>query len=150
MCQSLQENNHIYLLWPTLHLLFSMMKSWNGQRMTTAGSCTLCIALVTLTAPSSMPLYSTYTSTNSKEKTSVPNGFCFKIKCVLWIHCSHFHFELLLGFTQKLAFGMTLLRKRDVPKDKYSSAVLGFGLEESTFVVELIHSTSILYQRCNI
>ncbi|KAG5516456.1 hypothetical protein RHGRI_037242 [Rhododendron griersonianum] len=45
------------------------------------------------------------------------------------------------------AFGMTLLRKKDVPKDKYSSAVLGFGQEESTFVVELIHSTSILYQR---
>lgn len=60
-----------------------------------------------------------------------------------------FPFRIALRFYTE-AFGMTLLRKRDVPKDKYSSAVLGFGLEESTFVVELIHSTSILYQRCNI
>ncbi|KAG5516460.1 hypothetical protein RHGRI_037242 [Rhododendron griersonianum] len=38
---------------------------------------------------------------------------------------------------------MTLLRKKDVPKDKYSSAVLGFGQEESTFVVELIHNYGV-------
>ncbi|KAF7120770.1 hypothetical protein RHSIM_Rhsim13G0153000 [Rhododendron simsii] len=41
------------------------------------------------------------------------------------------------------AFGMTLLRKKDVPKEKYSSAVLGFGPEESTYVVELIHNYGV-------
>lgn len=37
-------------------------------------------------------------------------------------------------------FGMKLLRKRDVPEEKYSNAFLGFGPEESHFVVELTYS----------
>lgn len=36
--------------------------------------------------------------------------------------------------------GMQLLRKRDVPEEKYSNAFLGFGPEESHFVVELTYS----------
>lgn len=36
--------------------------------------------------------------------------------------------------------GMKLLRKRDVPEEKYSNAFLGFGPEESHFVVELTYS----------
>lgn len=37
-------------------------------------------------------------------------------------------------------FGMKVLRKRDVPEEKYSNAFLGFGPEESHFVVELTYS----------
>ncbi|GLT83298.1 hypothetical protein SLE2022_015930 [Rubroshorea leprosula] len=34
-------------------------------------------------------------------------------------------------------FGMKLLRKRDIPEEKYSNAFLGFGPEETNFVVKL-------------
>ena len=37
-------------------------------------------------------------------------------------------------------FGMKLLRKRDIPEEKYANAFLGFGPEESQFVVELTYS----------
>ncbi|KAA8526989.1 hypothetical protein F0562_008782 [Nyssa sinensis] len=37
-------------------------------------------------------------------------------------------------------FGMQLLRKRDFPEEKYSNAVLGFGPEDSHFVVVLTHN----------
>lgn len=37
---------------------------------------------------------------------------------------------------------MKLLRKRDVPAEKYSNAFLGFGPEESHFVVELTYSNA--------
>jgi hypothetical protein len=37
-------------------------------------------------------------------------------------------------------FGMKLLRKRDIPEEKYSNAFLGFGPEQSNFVVELTYS----------
>ncbi|KAK2632513.1 hypothetical protein EUGRSUZ_L01448 [Eucalyptus grandis] len=37
-------------------------------------------------------------------------------------------------------FGMKLLRKRDVPEEKYSNAFLGYGPEESHFVVELTYN----------
>lgn len=37
-------------------------------------------------------------------------------------------------------FGMKVLRKRDVPEEKYSNAFLGFGPETSNFVVELTYS----------
>lgn len=39
---------------------------------------------------------------------------------------------------------MKLLRKRDIPEEKYSNAFLGFGPEESHFVVELTFSTFML------
>ncbi|GAB4830846.1 hypothetical protein Ancab_004874 [Ancistrocladus abbreviatus] len=35
--------------------------------------------------------------------------------------------------------GMKLLRKRDIPEEKYSNAFFGFGPEESHFVVELTY-----------
>jgi len=35
---------------------------------------------------------------------------------------------------------MKLLRQRDIPEEKYSNAFLGFGPEESNFVVELTYS----------
>ncbi|KAJ6837570.1 lactoylglutathione lyase-like [Iris pallida] len=39
--------------------------------------------------------------------------------------------------------GMTLLRKRDVPEEKYSNAFLGFGPEDSHFVVELTYNYGV-------
>lgn len=35
---------------------------------------------------------------------------------------------------------MKLLRKRDVPEEKYANAFLGFGSEKTNFVVELTYS----------
>jgi len=35
---------------------------------------------------------------------------------------------------------MKLLRKRDVPEEKFANAFLGFGPEQSHFVVELTYS----------
>ncbi|CAI0406885.1 unnamed protein product [Linum tenue] len=40
--------------------------------------------------------------------------------------------------------GMKLLRKRDIPEEKYSNAFLGFGPEDSHFVVELTYSKIVL------
>jgi hypothetical protein len=37
-------------------------------------------------------------------------------------------------------FGMKLLRKRDVPADKYTNAFLGYGPEDSNFALELTYS----------
>lgn len=39
---------------------------------------------------------------------------------------------------------MKVLRKRDVPEEKYSNAFLGFGPETSNFVVELTYSICLL------
>ena len=44
---------------------------------------------------------------------------------------------------------MKLLRKRDIPEEKYSNAFLGFGPEESSFVVELTYSMPRLYLLLN-
>lgn len=52
---------------------------------------------------------------------------------------SHSFFSAFRFYTE--ALGMQLLRKRDVPEEKYSNAFLGFGPEESHFVVELTYST---------
>ncbi|CAH8354582.1 unnamed protein product [Eruca vesicaria subsp. sativa] len=35
--------------------------------------------------------------------------------------------------------GMKLLRKRDIPEEKYTNAFLGYGLEDSHFVMELTY-----------
>lgn len=40
---------------------------------------------------------------------------------------------------------MKLLRKRDVPEEKYANAFLGYGPEESHFVVELTYSMFWLF-----
>jgi len=39
---------------------------------------------------------------------------------------------------------MTLLRQRDIPEEKYANAFLGFGAEQSHFVVELTYSMLLL------
>ncbi|KAL8156637.1 hypothetical protein AgCh_001643 [Apium graveolens] len=44
-------------------------------------------------------------------------------------------FDVYMFYTE--GFGMKLLRKRDIPEEKYANAFLGFGPEESQFVVEL-------------
>ncbi|CAM8890645.1 unnamed protein product [Rhodiola kirilowii] len=41
------------------------------------------------------------------------------------------------------AFGMKLLRQRDIPEEKYSNAFLGFGPEETNFVVELTYNYGV-------
>ncbi|XP_057764906.1 lactoylglutathione lyase GLX1 isoform X1 [Salvia miltiorrhiza] len=40
-------------------------------------------------------------------------------------------------------FGMKLLRKRDIPEEKYANAFLGFGPEDSQFVVELTYNYGV-------
>lgn len=40
-------------------------------------------------------------------------------------------------------FGMKLLRKRDIPEEKYSNAFLGYGSEESNFVIELTYNYGV-------
>ena len=48
--------------------------------------------------------------------------------------------------------GMKLLRKRDIPEEKYTNAFLGYGPEDTNFVVELTYSKcSLLFlviQKC--
>ncbi|XP_058785178.1 lactoylglutathione lyase GLX1-like isoform X2 [Vicia villosa] len=39
--------------------------------------------------------------------------------------------------------GMKLLRKRDIPEDKYSNAFLGYGPEDSSFTVELTYNYGV-------
>ncbi|KAK9936019.1 hypothetical protein M0R45_012884 [Rubus argutus] len=41
------------------------------------------------------------------------------------------------------ALGMKLLRQRDIPEEKYSNAFLGYGPEESNFVVELTYNYGV-------
>ncbi|KAB2600940.1 lactoylglutathione lyase [Pyrus ussuriensis x Pyrus communis] len=41
------------------------------------------------------------------------------------------------------ALGMKLLRKRDIPEEKYSNAFLGYGPEDSHFVVELTYNYGV-------
>lgn len=38
--------------------------------------------------------------------------------------------------------GMTILRKRDVPEEKYMNVFLGYGPEDNHFCVELTYSES--------
>ncbi|KAJ1698145.1 Lactoylglutathione lyase [Rhynchospora pubera] len=40
-------------------------------------------------------------------------------------------------------FGMKLLRKRDVPEEKYANAFLGFGPEDTNFAVELTYNYGV-------
>lgn len=41
------------------------------------------------------------------------------------------------------AFGMKLLRQRDIPEEKYTNAFLGFGPETSNFAVELTYNYGV-------
>lgn len=47
-----------------------------------------------------------------------------------------------IGFYEQ-AFGMRLLRYRDVPSEKYSNAFLGFGAEETNFALELTYNYGV-------
>ena len=38
---------------------------------------------------------------------------------------------------------MKLLRKRDIPEEKYTNAFLGYGPEDSHFVIELTYSKDL-------
>ena len=38
---------------------------------------------------------------------------------------------------------MKLLRKRDIPEERYTNAFLGYGPEDSHFVIELTYSKEI-------
>ncbi|KAJ0772414.1 putative lactoylglutathione lyase [Helianthus annuus] len=40
--------------------------------------------------------------------------------------------------------GMKLLRKRDIPEERYTNAFLGYGPEDSHFVIELTYSKPFL------
>jgi len=40
-------------------------------------------------------------------------------------------------------FGMKLLRKRDIPEEKYTNAFLGFGPEDTNFAVELTYNYGV-------
>ncbi|KAL9261131.1 putative lactoylglutathione lyase, chloroplastic [Drosera capensis] len=40
-------------------------------------------------------------------------------------------------------FGMKLLRKRDIPEEKYTNAFLGYGPEDSHFVIELTYNYGV-------
>ncbi|KAL5207966.1 hypothetical protein ABZP36_032401 [Zizania latifolia] len=48
---------------------------------------------------------------------------------------------LLLFYTECL--GMKLLRRRDIPEEKYTNAFLGYGPEDSHFVVELTYNYGV-------
>lgn len=58
-----------------------------------------------------------------------------------------------LGFTQSKylyrfyteCLGMKLLRRRDIPEEKYTNAFLGYGPEDTNFVVELTYSKYITF-----
>ncbi|MCL7030739.1 hypothetical protein MKW94_028083 [Papaver nudicaule] len=39
--------------------------------------------------------------------------------------------------------GMKLLRKRDIPEERYTNAFLGYGPEDSQFVVELTYNYGV-------
>ena len=41
---------------------------------------------------------------------------------------------------------MKLLRKRDIPEEKYTNAFLGYGPEDSHFVIELTYSKCVELQ----
>lgn len=48
--------------------------------------------------------------------------------------------EMCRFYTECL--GMKLLRKRDIPEERYTNAFLGYGPEDSHFTVELTYSKS--------
>ncbi|MBA0810339.1 hypothetical protein Gohar_002343 [Gossypium harknessii] len=43
--------------------------------------------------------------------------------------------------------GMKLLRKRDIPEERYTNAFLGYGPEDSHFVIELTYSLDLHFPR---
>lgn len=97
--------------------------------MIRAVSSMLCTVLVILIAQSSTFLFDYITIVSS-----------FYI-----ITSSYLIFEIFLSRFYSECFGMKVSRKRDVPKEKYSNAFMGFGPEKSHFAVELTYSIYILF-----
>lgn len=62
---------------------------------------------------------------------------------VTWVFIYILRYSIFLTRFYTECFGMKLLRKRDVPEEKYSNAFLGFGPETSNFVVELTYSNAL-------
>jgi len=58
----------------------------------------------------------------------------------LWLGSCFFMWPYDSGRYYTECFGMKLLRKRDVPEEKYTNAFLGFGPEDTNFAVELTYS----------
>lgn len=56
---------------------------------------------------------------------------------VFFTGCAQFMF-MCRFYTECL--GMKVLRRRDIPEDKYTNAFLGYGPEETNFAVELTYS----------
>jgi lactoylglutathione lyase len=50
---------------------------------------------------------------------------------------------LLLHRFYTECLGMKLLRKRDIPEEKYTNAFLGYGAEDNHFVVELTYNYGV-------
>lgn len=43
---------------------------------------------------------------------------------------------------------MKLLRRRDQPEERYTNAFLGYGPEDSHFVIELTYSKQLVILKC--
>jgi hypothetical protein len=65
--------------------------------------------------------------------------YCNSNIIISLIHYTLCHFRF---YTECL--GMKLLRKRDIPEEKYTNAFLGYGPEDSHFVIELTYSKTRL------
>lgn len=63
---------------------------------------------------------------------------CWLLRSLCYWVLTKFHHGSFRFYTE--CFGMKLLRQRDIPDEKYANAFLGFGPEESHFVVELTYS----------
>ncbi|XVF80726.1 hypothetical protein PTKIN_Ptkin15bG0098200 [Pterospermum kingtungense] len=74
-------------------------------------------------------------SWNGQRKISDGCSMLCLVLVILVVPSSEFYAE---------CFGMKLLRKRDVPEEKYSNAFLGFGPEESHFVTELTYNMLVI------
>ena len=55
-----------------------------------------------------------------------------------WLQCNHDYVLCMHRFYTE-CLGMKLLRKRDIPEERYTNAFLGYGTEDSHFVVVLAH-----------
>lgn len=62
--------------------------------------------------------------------------FVCVIKTVNWFICAHNYLDRF--YTE--FFGMKVLSRKDFPEQKYSTAVVGFGPEETHFVIGLTHN----------
>lgn len=107
-------------------MLLQMVSCWIGQRMIRVVSSMLSTVLVILIAQSSISIIH---------------------QCFFFILYYNKHLVIYLLFLTRFyteCFGMKVSRQRDVPKEKYSNAFMGFGSEKSHFAVELTYIIYIL------